>query len=64
MDFPSGFFLVQNGEINNKIYQELCEVSKATATRDLTELVDKKYLFEKVGITGAATNYVLKKIMG
>lgn len=49
------------GEITNKIYQELCDVSKATATRDLTELIDEKNLFEKVGITGAGTVYVLKK---
>lgn len=49
------------GKITNKIYQELCDVSKATATRDLTELVDKKNLFEKLGITGAGTVYLLKK---
>jgi ATP-dependent DNA helicase RecG len=50
-----------NGEITNKIYQELCDTSKATATRDLTELVEIKYLFNKVGITGAGTIYILKK---
>ncbi|RYM35537.1 DeoR family transcriptional regulator [Brumimicrobium glaciale] len=47
--------------MSDKVYSELCDVSKATATRDLTELVDKKKLFEKVGITGAGTVYILKK---
>lgn len=40
--------------------QELFDVSKATATRDLTELVEKYEIFEKVGQTGVGTNYVLK----
>ncbi len=48
-------------KISNSKYQELYDVSKATATRDLTELVGKWELFDKVGQTGAGTNYILKK---
>jgi ATP-dependent DNA helicase RecG len=35
-------------------------VSKATATRDLTELFDKYKLIEKKGKTGIGTYYELK----
>ena len=42
-------------------YHEIFNVSKATATRDLTELVEKWKLFDKVGQTGAGTVYTLKK---
>lgn len=31
-------YLKENQNITNKIYQKTCEVSKATAIRDLTEL--------------------------
>jgi ATP-dependent DNA helicase RecG len=48
-----------NGEITNKIYQGLCNTSKATATRDLTELIDKHKLLERTGEVGAGTTYKL-----
>ena len=47
-----------HGSIDNKKVQEICEVSKATATRYLNEL-DGEYL-EKQGTTGAGTSYTLK----
>jgi len=37
----------------------LCEVSKATATRDLSELVEKYNLLERTGDIGAGTTYKL-----
>jgi ATP-dependent DNA helicase RecG len=52
-------FLKENKTITNKTYQELCKVSKATATRDLTELVDKFNIVERVGDVGAGTLYRL-----
>ncbi len=52
-------YLKKNISITNKIYQELCEVSKATATRDLTELVEKHKLLERTGDVGAGTTYKL-----
>ena len=52
-------YLNENNTITNKIYQELCEVSKATATRDLTELVEKHKLLERTGDVGAGTTYKL-----
>jgi ATP-dependent DNA helicase RecG len=48
-----------NGEITNKVYQELCGVSKATATRDLTELINKHKLLKRIGEVGAGTVYKL-----
>ena len=53
-------FVKEKGKISNADYQELFSVSKATATRDLTELLDKFALLEKVGQTGAGTIYILK----
>ncbi len=53
------FFTKENRRISNSTYQKLYRVSKATATRDLTELVEKYNLFEKLGQTGAGTSYVL-----
>jgi len=53
-------FVKEKGRISNADYQELFSVSKATATRDLTELLDKFALLEKVGQTGAGTTYILK----
>lgn len=55
------FFVKEKGKISNAGFQELYGVSKATATRDLTELVEKYELFEKLGQTGAGTAYVLKR---
>ena len=53
------FFVKEKGEITNKIYQELCDTSKATATRDLAELVEKHKLLERLGDVGAGTTYKL-----
>jgi ATP-dependent DNA helicase RecG len=52
-------YLKENRSITNKIYQEICEVSKATATRDLTELIEKFKLLERSGEVGAGTSYKL-----
>jgi len=53
-------FVKEKGKISNADYQELFSVSKATATRDLTELLDKYELLEKIGQTGAGASYILK----
>ncbi len=50
----------EKAKITNSEYQELFEVSKATATRDLTELVENFALLDKVGQTGVGTAYILK----
>ena len=52
-------YLKENKQITNKIYQEICNVSKATATRDLTELIEKFNLLERLGDVGAGTSYKL-----
>lgn len=54
-------FVKEKEKISNSEYKELYDVSKATATRDLTELVEKWKLFDKVGQTGAGTIYKMKK---
>lgn len=53
-------FVKEKGRITNSEYQELFDVSKATATRDLTELVENFALLDKVGQTGVGTAYILK----
>jgi ATP-dependent DNA helicase RecG len=52
--------LKEYGEITNSKYQKINSISKATATRDLTELVEKYKLTEKKGETGIGTFYELK----
>jgi ATP-dependent DNA helicase RecG len=52
-------YLKENQIITNKIYQEICDVSKATATRDLTALIEKFKLLERFGEVGAGTSYKL-----
>lgn len=48
------------GRITNSEYQAVVATSRATASRDLEELLDKGVL-EKVGTTGKGTHYVLAK---
>lgn len=52
-------FIKEKGKISNSEYQELNKVSKATATRDLSELVEKYEILRRAGDIGAGTNYVL-----
>ncbi len=52
-------YLKINKQLTNKIYQDICEVSKATATRDLTELIEKFKILERFGDVGAGTVYKL-----
>jgi len=51
-------YVKEKGRITNKEYQENNNVSKATATRDLTGLVKEGLLFQE-GITGKGTYYTL-----
>lgn len=53
----------ENGSIGNKEYQELYQVSKRTATNDLTDLLDKNIL-EKSNSNGRINQYVLKGQQG
>ncbi|MCE5346035.1 MAG: putative DNA binding domain-containing protein [Bacteroidales bacterium] len=52
-------FIKEKGKISNSEYQDLNNVSKATATRDLSELVEKYEILRRAGDIGAGTNYVL-----
>lgn len=47
-------------KITNSKFQELTGVSKATATRDINELVEKYKLLSREGETGKGTYYFLK----
>lgn len=51
-------FVQEKGSINNSDVQEICKVSKPTATRYLGEL--EGVYIEKVGSTGVGTAYILK----
>lgn len=52
-------FVRENRKITNGEYQTINDVSKATATRDLSELVDKFKILSRSGDVGAGTNYIL-----
>lgn len=51
-------YIQKHQSITNSIVQDLCKVSKATATRYLNELEGD--FIEKIGKTGVGTSYVLK----
>jgi len=53
-------FVKEKGEISNKDYQEICKVSKGTATKELRELIEEYNLLERKGYVGAGTVYVIK----
>lgn len=52
-------FVREKGKITNKEYQEINNCSKATATRDLTELAEKFNIMKRTGEIGAGTSYAL-----
>ena len=52
-------YIKENIKITNSEYQKLNFVSKATATRDLTELVEKYKILKNEGKVGAGTVYTL-----
>jgi len=52
-------YVKKHGSITNMEYQEINGVSKATASRDLQQLVDKA-LMERMGTTGKGTSYSIK----
>lgn len=51
-------YIKKYGEITNSKYQELADVSKATATRDIKELEDKG-LLKNIGTKGSSAVYKL-----
>ena len=53
-------YVKENGKITNKEYKGLCNISRQTITRDLTELVQKKILM-LVGKAKRDAQYVLYK---
>lgn len=53
-------YIKDHGSISNTEYQEIAQLSKRTATRDLQELVEKGYL-QKSGTTGKGTFYLFQK---
>lgn len=55
------FYIKKNGKITNKEYREINNISKRTATNDLTSLVEKFNVFIKTGTHGAGIFY---KIIG
>lgn len=54
-------YLKKNMEITNKRYQEICDTTKPTATRDLQELL-KKRLIIKTGKKGRGVVYRLSQL--
>jgi len=52
-------YVRDKGSITNRKYQELFNVSKPTASRELKELVDKG-VFERIGVKGRSVKYRIK----
>lgn len=57
----SVLYVKEKGKITNSEYQKLNEISKRTATTELTELVGKYALFKREGTSGSG---ILYKIVG
>jgi len=53
-------YVKEEGKITNKEYQKINKVSKATATRDLTNLIEKG-IFEMIGVGKREIHYTLCK---
>lgn len=53
------FYVIENGKVTNSQYQKICRVSKATATRDISNLETKKVLVNK-GTKGSSAVYELQ----
>ena len=51
-------YVKEKGRITNREYQELTGVSRITATRDLSELIEKKVL-KTIGTAKRNIHYVL-----
>jgi ATP-dependent DNA helicase RecG len=52
-------YIKKNGQISNRIYQEINNTTKRTASRDLTEMVFLGVV-KKTGTTGKGTLYALR----
>jgi len=55
-------YVKERGKITNKEYQNIADISKRTASRDLKELINKG-IFKQIGATGKGTYYVLQKVI-
>lgn len=54
-------YLKENMQITNKIYQQICNSSKPTTTRDLQNLIKKK-LIVRIGKRGRGVIYRLSQL--
>lgn len=52
-------YIKEYGSISNAQYQELTNISKRTATRDLQELIERRFI-RKIGTTGKGTSYIFE----
>jgi ATP-dependent DNA helicase RecG len=52
-------YVIAKGKITNAEYQEINNVSRRTATRDITELVENFKIIEQTGSVGAGSYYKL-----
>jgi len=56
-------YVKRKGKITNKVYMELVNTIKKTASRDLLNLVEKE-IFDQIGTTGRGTFYILRRRRG
>ncbi len=53
-------YMKEKGKITNALYKKIADTSERTATRDLTDLVNRTIL-EQMGKTGKGTEYLLSR---
>ncbi len=53
-------YIKNRGRITNKEYQDICDVNRVMAFRDLSDLAEKK-IIEKIGKTGRGSYYIMKR---
>lgn len=51
-------YIKEHGKINNSIYQEINNISKPTATRELKDFIEKD-IISNIGTKGSSSEYVL-----
>ena len=56
-------YIKEYGSINNAQYQQLADISKRTASRDLQELIERGFI-QKSGTTGKGTSYTFQSRKG
>jgi len=53
-------YVKERGKITNNEYQKICNIKKRQTTNDL-KLLENENVFERIGVTGKGTYYILRR---